>query len=258
MIKRKTFAVAILVYCAYVSSCDENKSPSTSGPLGEIPKLIYESEIETDNLLSKLKNTTDKHKATAIAIESENINRQKAAAIVRMAGTLEGKTLNSDVAANVPIRLEHDFRIENVDARQNKLMLMAPAKLTSTGTYLNNGSAFQLSDIRIVVYDADGNPFYTNTASSFRLDKDIKFTDIYPTGTKGCVTIAIRIKKWNAAQMGNLGRIVVSTKDREDYQQALKTEKDAKDIHDRKMNENNKSFYINIQKQNITIPLKLQ
>lgn len=103
MIKRKTFAVAILVCCAYVSSCDENKSPSTSGPLGEIPKLIYESEIETDNLLSKLKNTTDKHKATAIAIESENINRQKAAAIVRMAGTLEGKTLNSDVAANVPI-----------------------------------------------------------------------------------------------------------------------------------------------------------
>lgn len=71
MIKRKTFAVAILVCCAYVSSCDENKSPSTSGPLGEIPKLIYESEIETDNLLSKLKNTTDKHKAMRLPLKAK-------------------------------------------------------------------------------------------------------------------------------------------------------------------------------------------
>lgn len=92
----------------------------------------------------------------------------------------------------------------------------------------------------MVVYDADGIPFCANKNGGFSIDKTLKFADSYPQGTKGSVSITFAISSWNAQQMGKLGKIVVSTKDREDYLQAIKTESDARNIYENEIKKNEK------------------
>ncbi len=239
-IRIKPIAYTVLTCWACLLSCGENTSPLSSGPLGELPVIVYEAETRIDGLHSKLTNTTDRAETTAIIIESERISNEKNAAIEKIAGTLKETSLNSEVAVNVPLKLLQDFKIKEIYAKNNKVALTAETELTAPGTYLNNGSLFQLSDIRVVVYDADGIPFCANKNGGFCLDKTLKFADSYPQGTKGSVSITFAISSWNAQQMGKLGKIVVSTKDREDYLQAIKTESDARNIYENEIKKNEK------------------
>lgn len=126
-------AYTVLACWACLLSCGENTSPLSSGPLGELPVIVYEAETRIDGLRSKLTNTTDRAETTAIVIESERISNEKNAAIEKIAGTLKETSLNSEVAVNVPLKLLQDFKIKEIDAKNNKVALTAETELTAPG-----------------------------------------------------------------------------------------------------------------------------
>jgi hypothetical protein len=98
--------------------------------------------------------------------------------------------------------------------------------------------------IRAILVDADGKPLYNEGKPGLNLDDKAEGKNgIYPAGTKGHLTLNIRIEEWNAEQFANMDKIRFVEFDTEIQKQASALRDSLKEID----KERTREFWSNIK-----------
>lgn len=231
--KKHHYLIVASVTCALMAGCKKG-GPSVSGPLGELPQIVKEYDGKLEDTRRKLEKATDTDKMQALFAKGSAVKEEMTAQIKSRKEKLIGKDIAGEISGDVPLKIVVPFRIKNVTDKGN-IEVTAEVELTETGTYLSDNSAFCLSDIRVIAVGGNENETYVHGGGAFRTD-GLPYADKYVRGTKGFVTMFLRIEPWNADMMGSLSKLVIANKKSDRYGKAKEYTKKAKEEYENMYN----------------------
>lgn len=231
--KKHHYLIAAAVACALTAGCRKG-GPPVSGPLGELPKIVKEYDGKLEDTRRKLEKAADTDKMQALFAKGNAVKEEMTAQIKSRKEKLIGKDIAGEVSGDVPLKIVVPFRIKNVTDKGN-VEVTAEVELTETGTYLSDNSAFCLSDIGVIAVGGDESEAYVHGGGAFRTD-GLPYADKYARGTKGFVTMFLRIEPWNADMMGSLSRLVIANRKSDRYGKAKEQTKKSKEEYENMYN----------------------
>ena len=190
----------------------------TDGILGELPKVVAEYEAAETAASAKYDEMKKSNPDKAREFWTEYINQGNATKFKKetlpAAGkTLEGKEIPTEVAEELPLKLEKNFTLND--------------KRDATTTALLTADANQQTPVMNytpVAFDADGNAIATGRSTNWQ--------SLYPIkeGKQMSFRLFISVSDYDAARWARLQKIVIMDNKSDAYKQAeeqIKANKDA-------------------------------
>lgn len=218
-----TGAIALVV--GVFSACGGGNSAEaeaaampTDGILGELPKVVAEYEAAETAASAKYDEMKKSNPDKAREFWTEYINQGnttkfKKETLPAVEKTLEGKEIPTEVAEELPLKLEKNFTLND--------------KRDATTTALLTADANQQTPVMNytpVAFDADGNAIATGRSTNWQ--------SLYPIkeGKQMSFRLFISVSDYDAARWARLQKIVIMDNKSDAYKQAeeqIKANKDA-------------------------------
>ena len=190
----------------------------TDGILGELPKVVAEYEAAETAASAKYDEMKKSNPDKAREFWTEYINQGnttkfKKETLPAVEKTLEGKEIPTEVAEELPLKLEKNFTLND--------------KRDATTTALLTADANQQTPVMNytpVAFDADGNAIATGRSTNWQ--------SLYPIkeGKQMSFRLFISVSDYDAARWARLQKIVIMDNKSDAYKQAeeqIKANKDA-------------------------------
>lgn len=190
----------------------------TDGILGELPKVVAEYEAAEAAASAKYDEMKKSNPDKAREFWTEYINQGnttkfKKETLPAVEKTLEGKEIPTEVAEELPLKLEKNFTLND--------------KRDATTTALLTADANQQTPVMNytpVAFDADGNAIATGRSTNWQ--------SLYPIkeGKQMSFRLFISVSDYDAARWARLQKIVIMDNKSDAYKQAeeqIKANKDA-------------------------------
>ena len=190
----------------------------TDGILGELPKVVAEYEAAETAASAKYDEMKKSNPDKAREFWTEYINQGnttkfKKESLPAVEKTLEGKEIPTEVAEELPLKLEKNFTLND--------------KRDATTTALLTADANQQTPVMNytpVAFDADGNAIATGRSTNWQ--------SLYPIkeGKQMSFRLFISVSDYDAARWARLQKIVIMDNKSDAYKQAeeqIKANKDA-------------------------------
>lgn len=216
---------AIALVAGVFSACGGGNSAEaeaaampTDGILGELPKVVAEYEAAETAASAKYDEMKKSNPDKAREFWTEYINQGnttkfKKETLPAVEKTLEGKEIPTEVAEELPLKLEKNFTLND--------------KRDATTTALLTADANQQTPVMNytpVAFDADGNAIATGRSTNWQ--------SLYPIkeGKQMSFRLFISVSDYDAARWARLQKIVIMDNKSNAYKQAeeqIKANKDA-------------------------------
>jgi hypothetical protein len=216
---------AIALVAGVFSACGGGNSAEaeaaampTDGILGELPKVVAEYEAAETAASAKYDEMKKSNPDKAREFWTEYINQGnttkfKKETLPAVEKTLEGKEIPTEVAEELPLKLEKNFTLND--------------KRDATTTALLTADANQQTPVMNytpVAFDADGNAIATGRSTNWQ--------SLYPIkeGKQMSFRLFISVSDYDAARWARLQKIVIMDNKSDAYKQAeeqIKANKDA-------------------------------
>ena len=216
---------AIALVAGVFSACGGGNSAEaeaaampTDGILGELPKVVAEYEAAETAASAKYDEMKKSNPDKAREFWTEYINQGnttkfKKETLPAVEKTLEGKEIPTEVAEELPLKLEKNFTLND--------------KRDATTTALLTADANQQTPVMNytpVAFDADGNALATGRSTNWQ--------SLYPIkeGKQMSFRLFISVSDYDAARWARLQKIVIMDNKSDAYKQAeeqIKANKDA-------------------------------
>lgn len=216
---KKSFLIPALGFAmsSLLLSCNGGSKASSSGPLGEVPTLVYDFETLSNQKKQALKDMQDVKAIESVMKEMEEAEKNFKEKMKAALPQIKGKEIITEIDPALPLKTVRQMTIEDAEATRQWVKLNGEVELTAKAIGFKSyqpTDAFELDKLYAVFYDSDGKPFALDGVL-----KDMA-SEAMPAGSKVPVETYIRIKAYNAPQMGKLAKLILTLKDSEIYKQA--------------------------------------
>lgn len=213
-----------------LAACGKERLPK-DGMLGELPSIVMENYKQEGKLREKMAKSSDSEEATKALVNG--IAQSKAfEEKMKIAGEkIVGNEIPTDVAKNIHVSVPQPLKIGDV-SKNGTVRLVGEGELLSDGTYMPNKGVVRFSDLRIILYTEDGKACYAANLNTVP-DNATPHDDLYSKGTKLKFNAHLRLQPWNAEDMAALKSITITVNDRDDFRNAEKASKEAKESFDK-------------------------
>ena len=239
-------AAAVLMAAGMMTSCSGGgNTPAKDGPLGSIPSIYKVAGDKGYEKATELFSATSREEAGKIMDEVKAIKDQMEKDVTEAFEAMKGKEIPTVVSEEVPMKLTTPLTLtEMKSAEYGKFKMEADVEMTADVSFYKKDTTFPYQMIRAVLVDADGKGLYLIGMPSLNLDKEAESkTGVYPAGTKGHLTLSVRIEEWNAEPFANMDKICFLEFEKGIYEQAKEISDSLKEI-DR---ERTKELYKNVK-----------
>ena len=239
-------AVAVLMAAGMMTSCSGGgNTPAKDGPFGKIPAIYKEAGDKGYEIGQKLFTASSREEAGKIMDEVSAIKEQMEKDVTEAYEAMKGKEIPTEVSEEVPMKLTTPLTLTEMEsAEYGKFKLEADVEMTKDVSYYKQDTTFPYQMVRAILVDADGKPLYNEGKPGLNLDKAAEGKNgVYPAGTKGHLTLSMRIEDWNAEQFANMDKIRFVEFDTEIQKQAQAINDSLKEID----KERTREFYKNVK-----------
>lgn len=244
--KQMTCAIAAALMAAgMMTSCSGGDTPSKNGPFGKLPAIYKEAGDKGYEIGKKLFTVSSREEAGKIMDELAAVKEQMEKDATETFEAMKGKEIPTEVSEDVPMKFTTPLTLTEMEsAEYGKFKLEADVEMTKDVSYYKQDTTFPYQMIRAILVDGDGKPLYLIGKPGLNLDKDAEGkTGIYPAGTKGHLTLSIRIEEWCADVFANTGKIHFLEFEKGLYKEATALKDSLKEID----KERTREFYKNIK-----------
>lgn len=215
-------AVGIIII---LNACNGDKL-SKNGLLEELPSIVMNHYKQESKLREEMAKSADSDEAAKILVNGIAQDKAFKEKIIQAGKKIITKEIPTETSKNIHINILQPMKIDEVD-KNGTVRLVGEGELTSDGTYMPNIGVVHFPDLRIILSKKDDNAFYTANLNAVP-DNATPHNDLYSKGTKLKLNAYIRLQPWNAQDMSVLKSITITTKDRDDFRNADKAMKEAK------------------------------
>ena len=209
-----------------------NSKVADDGVFGNLPQVIAEQGDKAVALLDELSKVKSVEEAKAVSEKVQAAEGEAKKALEEAWATLADKEIPADVNPDIPFKVTQAFKLDTEKSKEDKLEFVAYVENTAetyrgfTRNGPDDSSKFNTKNVKVLLVDGDGQPVCTPYRAGY--DHAVaEGEDLYAVGSKGKVTVKLKLEPWMAEFMGKTKKFLIVSDESEEYKTTRKATDDA-------------------------------